>query len=77
MSTTVYVEYLAGYLACVCQVENSADDVFDFHNFPHWLERLKKVLRIIFVQWCVHDARSDGVEANAVLRVLDCETPDR
>ena len=74
MSAAIHVEYLSGYLSCVCQVENSLDNVLYLHDFPHRLKCLKKVLGIILVQWCVDGAGSHRVEADAFLCVLDCET---
>ena len=40
VSTTIHVEYLSGYLTCLCQVENSVDNVFYARDFPPWLHRL-------------------------------------
>jgi hypothetical protein len=68
------VEDLAGYLACLCQVENSVDDVFYSGDLAHRLQCPKMLLGIILVQRCVDDAGSHRVEADAFLCVLDCET---
>src|SRR5438876_1722355 len=71
---TIHVEHLSGHLTCFCQVENSVDNVFYGGDLPHWLQGLKKVLGIILVQRCVHDAGGDRVEADTFFCVLDCET---
>jgi hypothetical protein len=43
VSTTIHVEYLSSYLICLRQEENSVDNVFYLHDFPHWLERLQDI----------------------------------
>jgi hypothetical protein len=73
---TIHVEYLSGYLICLCQEKDSADNVLYLHDFPHWLEFLQRFLGISLVQWRVDDAGGYGVEADAFSCVLDCETPD-
>ena len=74
-SSAFDVEDLSGYLTCLCQVENSIDNVFYGHDSSHWLQSLKKVLGIVLVHWCVHNAGSYGVEADPFFCILDCETP--
>jgi hypothetical protein len=76
VSTAIHVENFSGYLTCLCQVENSVDNVFYVDDFPHWLECPQRVLGIILVQGCVHDAGGDGVEADTFSCILDCETAD-
>jgi hypothetical protein len=46
---TIRVEYLAGYLICLCPEKDSADNVFYLHDFPHWLEFLQRLLGIILL----------------------------
>jgi len=50
VSTAIYVEHLAGYLAWVCQVENRVDDVFYSGDLAHRLQCPKMLLGIILVQ---------------------------
>lgn len=73
MSATVHVQHLSRYLARLREIENRVDDVLYLPYPAHWLQRLENVFRIILMRRCTHDARRDGVEANASLCILDCE----
>jgi hypothetical protein len=76
VGTTIHVEYFPGYLICLCQVENSVDHVSDAHDFPHWLQFVKRVSGIILMKWRIHDAGGYGVETDAFFCILDGETLD-
>ena len=74
MRTAIHVEYLSGYLTCLCQEDNSVDNVFHVRYFPHWIRFLKRAPGIILVQWRVHDSGGYGVKADTFFCILDCET---
>jgi hypothetical protein len=73
---TIHVEYLSGYLICLCQEKDSAANVFYLHDLPQWLPCLRRTLGIVLMQGCIHNARAHGVEADTFFCILDCETPD-
>src|SRR4030095_12876697 len=43
---------------------------------PHRLQSLRKFLGIMLVQWCVHNTKSYGFEADTFFCILDCEAPN-
>jgi len=69
------MQYLSGYITCLCQVKNSIDNVFYLHHFSHRLQGPERIFGIILVHWSVHDARGYGVEADPFFGILDCKTP--
>src|SRR6267378_677900 len=69
--STVDVEYLSGYLACVREVQHGVNDIIDARNLSHRLQRPKKLFRIILVHWRVHDSWGYRVEPDPFLGVLD------
>src|SRR5712691_13551856 len=69
--STVDVEHLSGYLACMREVQHGVNDIIDARNLSHRLQRPKKLFRIILVHWRVHDSGGYRVEPDPFLGVLD------
>ena len=74
VSSAIDMQHLTRYLLRLCQVENSMDDVLYGHHFSHRLQSLREFLGVMVVHWCVHNARSHGVEADTFFCILNCET---
>ena len=49
VSATVDVQYLSGYLARMCYIQNSVYDVFHVRHLPHRLQLFESVLGTIAV----------------------------
>ena len=50
LGATIYVEYLSSYLIGLRQIENSVDDIFCPHDFPHGLQLFERVFGLILMQ---------------------------
>ena len=70
-SGAIHVEYLSAHMTCLCQVKNGIDNILHRRLFHSRLQR--RVVGIIAVHWCIHNAGGYGIKANAIFCILDCE----
>ena len=65
------MEYLSAHMTCLCQVKNGIDNILYRRLFHSRLQR--RVVGIIAVHWCIHNAGGHGIKADAIFCILDCE----
>ena len=65
------MEYLSAHMTCLCQVQNGIDNIL-YRRLSHsGLQR--RIIGIILVHCCIHNAGGHGIEADAVFCILYCE----